>query len=186
MAQFYTLEEAARVLGMGPEELKLKAQRGTSAPSSTADRGGSAWPTSRSWPAAAAWGPTRTCRSRTSSWRSPTDSGDRDLDLSEFQLGMAKPNPSPKDSGVVRARRARRPLRRHVAPALARRQLRSTIIGMRPSHGKMPSDSDVRLVPENSGSKGTSDSDVRLAPASPRGRQPSDSDVTLVSGSDSA
>ena len=26
MAQFYTLEEAARVLGMGPEELKAKAQ----------------------------------------------------------------------------------------------------------------------------------------------------------------
>ena len=26
MAQFYTLEEAARVLGMGPEDLKLKAQ----------------------------------------------------------------------------------------------------------------------------------------------------------------
>ena len=26
MAQFYTLEEAARVLGMSPEELKSKAQ----------------------------------------------------------------------------------------------------------------------------------------------------------------
>ena len=44
------------------------------------------------------------------------------------------------------------------------------------SSGKLPSDSDVRLVPDNP--KGASDSDVRLA--SPHFKAPSDSDVTLI------
>ncbi len=52
----------------------------------------------------------------------------------------------------------------------------SVIIGMEHG-GKLPSDSDVRLVPDNP--KGASDSDVRLA--SPHNfKAPSDSDVTLI------
>ena len=54
----------------------------------------------------------------------------------------------------------------------------SVIIGVSTSHGKHPSDSDVRLVPDNV--KGASDSDVRLASADTGFRRPSDSDVTLV------
>ena len=66
MAQFYSLEEAARVLGMSPEELKAKAQHARSARSWMADRGGSGSPTSTSWPAAAAWGATPSSRCPTS------------------------------------------------------------------------------------------------------------------------
>jgi hypothetical protein len=51
------------------------------------------------------------------------------------------------------------------------------IIGMQ-SSSKQPSDSDVRLVPDNV--KGSSDSDVRLASPDPDMKQPSDSDVTLI------
>ena len=54
----------------------------------------------------------------------------------------------------------------------------SVIIGMQ-SSGKLPSDSDVRLVPDNV--KGSSDSDVRLASPNPDLKQPSDSDVRLAS-----
>ena len=53
----------------------------------------------------------------------------------------------------------------------------SVIIGMQ-SSGKLPSDSDVRLVPDNV--KGSSDSDVRLASPDPDLSKPSDSDVTLI------
>ena len=53
----------------------------------------------------------------------------------------------------------------------------SVIIGMQ-SSGKLPSDSDVRLVPDNV--RGASDSDVRLASPDPDLKQPSDSDVTLI------
>ena len=53
----------------------------------------------------------------------------------------------------------------------------SVIIGVS-SSGKHPTDSDVRLVPDNV--KGSSDSDVRLASADSGLRQPSDSDVTLI------
>ena len=53
----------------------------------------------------------------------------------------------------------------------------SVIIGMDTTRGKLPSDSDVRLVPDNP--KGASDSDVRLAPP-PDFKAPSDSDVTLI------
>ncbi len=51
----------------------------------------------------------------------------------------------------------------------------SVIIGMG-TGGKLPSDSDVRLVPDNP--KGASDSDVRLG--TPGFKAPSDSDVTLI------
>ena len=53
----------------------------------------------------------------------------------------------------------------------------SVIIGMQ-SSGKLPSDSDVRLVPDNV--KGSSDSDVRLASPDPDLKAASDSDVTLI------
>src|SRR5206468_3437065 len=53
----------------------------------------------------------------------------------------------------------------------------SVIIGMQTS-GKLPSDSDVRLLPDNV--KGSSDSDVRLASPDPDVRGLSDSDVTLI------
>lgn len=188
MAEFYTLEEAARVLGMSAEELKLKAQQ----------RDVRAFLDGGSWRFRVAdveelarrrgmgSDPDLSLSDLELEVSGASDSGDRDIDLSEFQLGVAKPN-SPKDSGVVRGGEDEDVLFDDMSlPPSPAASSSSTIIGMRPSSGKMPSDSDVRLVPENSGSKGTSDSDVRLAPSSPRGRQPSDSDVTLVSGSDSA
>ena len=51
--------------------------------------------------------------------------------------------------------------------------------------GKKPSDSDVRLVPDQP-PKGASDSDVRLMPAGLAPHLPSDSDVTLVNDDSSS
>jgi len=112
----------------------------------------------------------------------------QDLDLSEFHLGVAKPDladhtshlasvvehgggKSSQDSGsdhdVL--------LDDLTLPPDQMTGSSSVIIGS-PSTGKRPSDSDVRLVPESS--RSASDSDVQLA--SPSHRQPSDSDVTLI------
>ena len=70
----------------------------------------------------------------------------------------------------------------------------SVIIGMQTTGGRMPSDSDVRLIPDNTAGSGSrpSDSDVRLAPqefkaasdsdvkpVKPKGKPPGDSDVAL-------
>ena len=55
----------------------------------------------------------------------------------------------------------------------------SVIIGMHSTSGKLPGDSDVRLVPDNPPGVRPSDSDVRLASPSDF-KPPSDSDVTLI------
>jgi hypothetical protein len=60
----------------------------------------------------------------------------------------------------------------------------SVIIGMHATTSKMPSDSDVRLIPDVTPGTRPSDSDVRLAASATRGARPSDSDVTLI-GDDS-
>src|SRR5271165_4394729 len=133
--------------------------------------GGSGWLTSTSWPAA---------------------SGENldDLDLSEFQLGVAKPDlanetmdlsarKSPSGERLVGESSAEQDILfddLSVPPSPVTGSS-SVIIGMQ-SSGKLPSDSDVRLVPDNV--KGSSDSDVRLASPDPDLSKPSDSDVTLI------
>jgi hypothetical protein len=182
MAQFYTLEEAARVLGMSPEELKGKAQH----------REIRAFMDSGSWRFRVAdideLARRRGLGSDPDLSLSDPDlslskldltshAGDDEVDLSEFQLGAAKPNLG-QPTGDIPAFGGPESdkdvlLDDLSVPPGGPGNSSSTILGMKAS-GKLPSDSDVRLVPDSV--KSASDSDVRLTPHKP----PSDSDVTLV------
>ena len=183
MAQFYTLEEAARVLGMNPDELKAKAQQ----------REVRAFMDGGSWrfrvvdvdELARRRGLGSDAELRLSDLDMPVSTSDvgDDLDLSEFQIGVAKPDlgantidlpksDSSSDHDIL--------LDDLSLPPDPMNASSSVIIGMHSTTAKMPSDSDVRLVPDNpkSGPR-PSDSDVRLA--TPQDfKKASDSDVTLI------
>ena len=182
MAQFYTLEEAARVLGMSPEDLKLKAQH----------REVRAFMDSGSWQFRVGdvdelarrrgMGSDPDLSLSDMDLDVPAGSGSDEFDLSEFQLGTDQadlgarslPNLlSGSDAGDDEADVQFDDL---TLPAGPLSNSSSTIIGMKPA-GKVPSDSDVRLVPDNP-IKDASDSDVRLMPFEPR--HPGDAKVTLV------
>lgn len=178
MAQFYTLEEAARVLGMSPEELKGKAQH----------REVRAFMDSGSWRFRVAdidelarrrgLGSDPDLSLSDLDLGAPPESGSESglINLSEYQLGVANPDsgpPSMQMPGSMSEDDVQFDDLTLPPPPLTSSS--STIIGMAPS-GKLPSDSDVRLVPDNT--KGASDSDVRLAPT--QDHMPSESDVTLV------
>jgi hypothetical protein len=191
MAQFYTLDEAARVLGMSADELKSKAQH----------REIRAFLDGGSWrfrvvdidELARRRGLGSDAELHLSDLEVPTASAGEDLedlDLSEFQLGVAKPDLAPEtiDLKAVSAPSGTKPVPEAGSehdilfddlsvPPNPVTGSSSVIIGMQ-SSGKLPSDSDVRLVPDNV--KGASDSDVRLASPDPDFKQPSDSDVTLI------
>ncbi len=189
MAQFYTLEEAARVLGMSTEELKSKAQH----------REIRAFLDGGSWrfrvvdfdEVARRRGMGSDAELRLSDLDVPVGSPENleDLDLSEFQLGVAKPDLAPETMDLASYKsHSGKPdpegSSEHdvlfddlSVPPNPVTGSSSVIIGMQ-SSGKLPSDSDVRLVPDNV--KGSSDSDVRLASPDPDLRHPSDSDVTLI------
>ena len=183
MAQFYTLEEAARVLGMGPEDLKAKAQH----------REVRAFMDSGSWQFRVAdidelarrrglgSDPELSLSDLDLAVPDGSGSGD-DLDLSEFQIGTA-----PADLGNrtvdFSAGQSGSDDDHDLQfddlslPPGPLSNSSSTIIGMK-SGGKQPSDSDVRLVPDQP-HKDASDSDVRMmSPTTPV--KPSDSDVTLI------
>ncbi len=185
MAQFYTLEEAARVLGMSSEELKGKAQA----------REVRAFLDGGSWrfrvvdidELARRRGLGSDAELRLSDLEVPAASGGDDLgdlDLSEFQLGVSKPDLG-GETMQFKARGADPEgssehdilLDDLSLPPNPVTGSSSVIIGVS-STGKHPSDSDVRLVPDNV--KGASDSDVRLATPDSGLRAPSDSDVTLI------
>jgi len=191
MAQFYTLEEAARVLGMNPEELKSKAQH----------REIRAFLDGGSWrfrvvdidELARRRGLGSDAELRLSDLEVPAASSSEeleDLDLSEFHLGVARPDIAAEtmDLSSMSAPAKSRPetetgsehdilLDDLSVPPNPVTGSSSVIIGMQ-SSGKLPSDSDVRLVPDNL--KGSSDSDVRLASPDPDLKAASDSDVTLI------
>ena len=104
MAQFYTLEEAARVLGMSAEELKSKAQ----------SREVRAFLDGGTWrfrvvdvdELARRRGLGSDAELRLSDLEVPagkSDSGEvQDLDLSEFQLGVAKPDLGAESAHISR------------------------------------------------------------------------------------
>ena len=185
MAQFYTLEEAARVLGMSPEDLKLKAQH----------REVRAFMDSGSWqfrvPDVDELARRRGLGSDPDLSLSdmeldvPDGSGSEEFDLSEFQIGTDQADFGAKTGGHSTSGS-------HVddeadvqfddltLPTGPLANSSSTIIGMKPA-GKVPSDSDVRLVPDRP-LKDASDSDVRLMPF--ESRSPGDSNVTLVTDDD--
>jgi excisionase family DNA binding protein len=172
MAQFYTLEEAARVLGMSPDELKTQAQQ----------RKVRAFMDGGSWRFRVADVDEMARRRGMGSdpdlslsdldLVAQSDSGsDEELNLAEFQLGVASP------SGEHRERDSDQDILLDDL-SLPQEQMTgssSTILGMQ-SKGKTPSDSDVKLVPDNT--KGASDSDVRIMPKG--GAAPGGSDVRLA------
>lgn len=181
MAQFYTLEEAARVLGMSPEELKSKAQH----------REVRAFMDSGSWQFRVADIDELARRRGLGSDPElslsdldlsipPSGTGSAEINLTEFQLGVASPDLAPA-TGELKAADAGSDqeilLDDLSVPPGPLGGSSSTIIGGMDTPGKLPSDSDVRLVPDLTG---PSDSDVRLSPTIEH-RTPSDSDVTLVS-----
>lgn len=183
MAEYYTLEEAARVLGMSPEELRDKALQGDAEIKPYTD--GDAPPRFRVVDVdelARRQGLGSDAELRLSDLDAPAIGETEDLeelDLSEFQLGVAKPDlgaetayfPTSEGEGsdhdVV--------IDDLSVPPSPVTGSSSVIIGMH-SGGKQPSDSDVRLVPED---RDASDSDVRLAAPDSSDRL-SDSDVTLI------
>lgn len=185
MAQFYTLEEAARVLGMSPEELKGKAQH----------REVRAFLDGGSWrfrvadvdELARRRGLGSDAELRLSDLEMPAaGGGEPDLDLSEFAMGVASPElgqPTMEfkpEGGKAESGSDHDILLDDLSlPPNPVSGSSSVIIGMDAS-GKAPSDSDVRLVPDNP--KGASDSDVQLAGGGPKSKSKSasDSDVTLI------
>jgi hypothetical protein len=217
MAQFYTLDEAARVLGMNPEDLKAEAQQ----------RKVRAFLDGGTWrfrvgdvdELARRRGMGSDAELPLSDLDLPAAALDEpsieEIDLSEFQLGVADPDLGAQSREVVQKHQ---PLSDSGDQDILLDDLSlppttmassSVIIGMQTTGGRMPSDSDVRLIPDNTGSGSRpSDSDVRLAPqefraasdsdvkpakpkAKPPGdsdvalRQPGDSDVTLIAGDSS-
>lgn len=186
MAQFYSLEEAARVLGIDPDELKGKAQH----------REIRAFMDSGTWrfrvadidelarrrglgsdPDFSLSDPELSLSKLDLSSAGGSETGSEEIDLSEFQLGTAKPNLGQPSVDLPNFKGdAERDILLDDLSVGNVSNSSSTILGMQ-SSGKLPSDSDVRLVPENY--KNASDSDVRLSPFE-RPKAASDSDVTLV------
>ena len=179
MAQFYTLEEAARVLGMSSDELKSKAQH----------REVRAFLDGGSWrfrvadidELARRRGLGSDAELHLSDLDMPAASGEQELDLADFQTGGGH-QPTMDFHGGGSGSGSGTGSDHDILfddlslPPNPVTGSSSVIIGMENS-GKLPSDSDVRLVPDNP--KGASDSDVRIAPV--RGfKAPSDSDVTLI------
>src|SRR5262249_1638745 len=103
---------------------------------------------------------------------------EKDLDLSEFQMGVARPDLGQPTMEIPKSDSGDHDILLDdlSLPPNPVTGSSSVIIGM-DSTGKAPSASDVRLVPDNP--KGASDADVRLA--TPHDfKAPSDSDVTLI------
>ena len=218
MAQFYTLDEAARVLGMNPEDLKAEAQQ----------RKVRAFLDGGTWrfrvgdvdELARRRGMGSDAELPLSDLDLPAATLDEpsidEIDLSEFQLGVADPDLGATSTEVAHKGQPMSDsgdqdiLLDDLSLPQTTMASSSVIIGMQTTGGRMPSDSDVRLIPDNTGTSGSrpSDSDVRLAPqefkvasdsdvkpVAPKGkppgdsdvalRQPGDSDVTLIAGDSS-
>jgi len=178
--EYYSLEEAARALGVGPEELKQMAQKRDVRAFS--DRG--TWKFRKQDIEEAA-----RRRGAGSSAEIPLAGLKSEGDLINFDvadLGLEssiKPSPVQSGSGITPphfdegADQILLSDESFNAPG-ASRLGGSTIIGMDVAPGKPPSDSDVKLVP-GGGGKGPSDSDIRMV----TGGSKSDSDVKLVGSS---
>ena len=163
MAQFYTLEEAARVLGMGPDELKQKAQ----AREVRAFMDGGTWrfrvPDIDELARRRGLGSDPDLAPTARAADAEMDS-ESDFDLSAFTLGSSDITESPvasappQPSGLVPAEDdvLLDDLSLPAGPGALNTS--STIIGA----GRSPAESDIRMV---GASPGLSDSDVRLASA---------------------
>jgi hypothetical protein len=184
MAQFYTLEEAARVLGMGPEDLKLKAQH----------REVRAFMDGGTWQFRVAdidelarrrgLGSDPELSLSDLELEVPDASGSGEIDLSEFQMGAAKADIGGRvsDPSLESGSEDDQDVQFDDLSLPPGPLSSSTIIGMDGGggSGKRTSDSDVRLVPDKTFNPARNDSDVRLVPSDSFPHSSSDSDVTLV------
>jgi hypothetical protein len=194
MATFYTLEEAARVLGMGPEDLKQKAQQ----------REVRAFMDGGSWQFRVAdidelarrrgLGSDPELMIPDSNLDVPDGSGSGEIDLSDLQFGNDRNDSASRvvemaGGSLVSDDDQDVQFDDLSLPPGPLTSSSSTIIGM--GQKKPASDSDVRLMPDKP-LKGRADSQVRLrvdeplSPPSYEGPMPSDSDVTLVNDEDSS
>lgn len=176
MANFYSLEEAARELGMSVDELRDKVR--TQEIQGYRDGGNLQFKKDYIQELARQRGmgsdPDLSLSDLDLDVSDAFSESGGEIDLSEFQLGVAPPDIA-SASGILPASEADVPIDdASVPPELTSSS--STIIGMGPV-GRQASDSDVKLVPEDD-SPGAGDSDVRLA--SPLGLQPGDSGIPLV------
>jgi hypothetical protein len=212
VAQFYTLDEAARVLGMNPEDLKAEAQQRKV----RAFLDGGTWRfrvgdvdelARRRGMGSDAELPLSDLDLPAATLEEPSI---EEIDLSEFQLGVANPDlGAPTMEGASRGQPVSDSgdqdiLLDDLSLPPTTMASSSVIIGMQTTGGRMPSDSDVRLIPDNTSASGSrpSDSDVRLAPKEFKAasdsdvalrpgdsdvalRPPGDSDVTLIAGDSS-
>ncbi len=153
MAQFYTLEEAARVLGMSDAELMAKAQ----------SREVRAFLDGGTWRFRA---PDIDELARRRGLGSDPDLVVPDLghastgsgsgsgfNLADFQLGLADSNVTPAPAGAAPASDAEQDVLLDDMSLPADLMSNSTIIGMEPA-GKRPGDSDVNLIPDRSSGQG--------------------------------
>src|SRR3954453_1806451 len=154
MAQFYTLEEAARVLGMSTEELKSKAQTREVRP--FLDGGSWRFRVVDVDELARRRGLGSDAELRLSDLEMPVanagEPGGGDLDLSEFALGVANPDLGPPTADVPRSGSGSDHdilLDDLSLPPNPMAASSSVIIGMSTSGSKLPGDSDVRLIPDN-------------------------------------
>ena len=176
MAQFYTLEEAARVLGMDPEVLKSKANANEIRP--YRDGGTLRFKVADIDEFARIKG----LGSEPDLHLSDLDIPANSQELSEFEMNSFSPDYgqtmefTPKGPGAGSRSDHDVLIDDLSVPPNPISGSSSVILGMEAA-GKLPSDSDVRLVPDNP--KGASDSDVRLA-GNAGFKAPSDSDVTLI------
>jgi hypothetical protein len=160
MAEFYSMEEAARVLGIGLDDLKRKIQAGE-----LRQVGGGAAPQFRKVDV-------DEVARRQGLGSDPDLQSDLSIDDLDFNDLFLKPGDS--QPAQVSAAAAEEP----VKPSFTTTSHEMEINPLGSASGVTPNASDIQVV--KVAPQGASDSDVRIAPAT-AGRGPSDSDVTLLS-----
>ncbi len=157
MAEFYSMEEAARVLGIGLDDLKRRIQSGE-----LRQIGGGASPQFR-----------KTDIDEFARRQGLGSDPDVNSDLSLDDLDFSDLFVSPGDSSAKPS-----PVGSAIAPA-GMSTTSQEINPLGAASGVTPGASDIQVV--KVAPQGASDSDIRIVPDSPARKGPSDSDVTLLS-----
>lgn len=159
MAEFYSMEEAARVLGIGLDELKLKIQSGE-----LRQIGGAGSPQFR-----------RTEIDEFARRQGLGSDPDLNSDLSLDDLDFSDLFVAPGDSGAKPSPAAGSSLTQAGSMSTTSQEINP----LGAASGVTPGASDIQVV--KVAPQGASDSDIRIVPDTPARKGPSDSDVTLLS-----
>lgn len=159
MAEFYSMEEAARVLGIGLDELKRKIQSGE-----LRQIGGAGSPQFR-----------KTEIDEFARRQGLGSDPDLNSDLSLDDLDFSDLFVAPGDSGLKSSPAAGS----KVTQAASMSTTSQEINPLGAASGVTPGASDIQVV--KVAPQGASDSDIRIVPDTPARKGPSDSDVTLLS-----